>query len=246
MDDPYRTLGVPRTASPEAIRAAYRAAIRAAHPDAGGSQETASDLNAAYAILSDPTRRADWDRAHPAPGGPTRQASTARPPVRRPPPAAPAPRSSPGPAVVVVGVVAVALVGVLFATLRSGSDASDVGDSPFVIGLGDCVDLDAGLPTDVPCDGGRADGTVVAFGPSCPSGAELLAHGDAGICIDRIPSLVPEACVDIDGQVVTAVECGPAPDGIVSAVVPEPSACPLGTDAIATLDDGTYACIVTP
>lgn len=241
-------LGVRRDASPEDIRAAYRTTIRSAHPDAGGSQDRAARLNAAYTILSDPARRADWDRRNPvSPASPTRPAppprSGAAPRPSAPPP--PPQRSSPGPAVVFVGVVALALVGILLATLGPADDDPE-GDSPFIVAVGDCVDLDPGVPTDVPCDGGRADGEVVALGPTCPADTELVPGDDGGVCIDRFPSFSPESCVDIAGQVVTPVECGPAPDGIISAVVDDPNTCPLGATGVANLGDGRFACIVIP
>lgn len=56
-------LGINRTASQTDIKTAYRDKIRTAHPDiAGGSDEEAAHLNEAYAILSDPERRAAYDR----------------------------------------------------------------------------------------------------------------------------------------------------------------------------------------
>lgn len=147
----------------------------------------------------------------------------------------------------VVGVVALALVGVLFATMGGGgAEGTSADDSPFVVSVGDCVDLDPGVPTDVPCEGGRADGEVVALGPTCPAGSELVGGQGDGICIDRFPSFTAESCVDVEGQVVTPVECGPNPDGIISAVVDDPNTCPLGATGVATLGDGTYACIVIP
>lgn len=66
--DPYRLLQVSPNASDEVIRAAYRALARRSHPDvsptgdAGGRRMQA--LNAAYALLSDPARRADYDAQH--------------------------------------------------------------------------------------------------------------------------------------------------------------------------------------
>lgn len=40
-EDPYKILGVPRGASEEQIRSAYRGLVRRLHPDASGSHETA-------------------------------------------------------------------------------------------------------------------------------------------------------------------------------------------------------------
>lgn len=46
--DPYRTLGVSPSLSPEAIRARYRELAMAAHPDRGGSLDRMRELNLAY------------------------------------------------------------------------------------------------------------------------------------------------------------------------------------------------------
>jgi DnaJ-class molecular chaperone len=63
MDDLYGELGVDRDASPDEIRAAYRRAAKGAHPDApGGSEEAFGRVSKALAVLSDPKRRADYDR----------------------------------------------------------------------------------------------------------------------------------------------------------------------------------------
>ncbi|MCB1887412.1 MAG: DnaJ domain-containing protein [Rhodocyclaceae bacterium] len=62
--DYYAVLGVERGASAEAIRAAYRKLARKYHPDV--SKEPDADvrmkaLNEAYAVLSDPEKRAEYD-----------------------------------------------------------------------------------------------------------------------------------------------------------------------------------------
>ena len=58
----YETLGLAETADPALIRVAYRAAMKKDHPDQGGNGGRAKALNEAYAVLSDPTQRADHDR----------------------------------------------------------------------------------------------------------------------------------------------------------------------------------------
>ena len=93
----YECLGVSPTADPAVIKAAYRARVTAAHPDrAAGARderlrtaETAA-LNAAYAVLSDQLRRADYDRELGTQSGPKQQA---RPSTQRT--ASPSPRSEP-------------------------------------------------------------------------------------------------------------------------------------------------------
>ncbi len=60
----YRTLEVAEHAAPEIIRAAYRILSARTHPDrcgAGDATERMQQINAAYATLSDPVRRAHYD-----------------------------------------------------------------------------------------------------------------------------------------------------------------------------------------
>lgn len=66
-------------AGPERIRAAYRERARQLHPDRGGtdSREMAA-LNEAYRVLSDPGRRALYDRSLRGPQPGTRAAPPAR------------------------------------------------------------------------------------------------------------------------------------------------------------------------
>lgn len=66
--DPYRELGVGKNADAGAIKAAYRKRSRKAHPDTGGSDEEMQRVNAAYALLSSPERRARFDAGEPDPG----------------------------------------------------------------------------------------------------------------------------------------------------------------------------------
>jgi curved DNA-binding protein CbpA len=67
--DPYLVLGVLPTATQAEITHAYRTRLRAHHPDTRHtppSQTADDDLRqvlAAYALLRDPARRADYDRA---------------------------------------------------------------------------------------------------------------------------------------------------------------------------------------
>ncbi len=65
MRDPYEVLGVSKTASAEDIKAAYRRLAKKWHPDSNPGDATAAErfkeLSAAYAILSDPARRAAFD-----------------------------------------------------------------------------------------------------------------------------------------------------------------------------------------
>lgn len=64
--DYYHVLGVSSDASPESIRAAYRNRARLWHPDKNGGSEDSKQrflqLQRAYVVLSNPTKRAIYDR----------------------------------------------------------------------------------------------------------------------------------------------------------------------------------------
>jgi curved DNA-binding protein CbpA len=83
--DPYAELGVPRDASSEEIRRAYRHLARRHHPDVnrdpGGSERFAAAARA-YEILNDPAARARYDNRFPGPV-PIRRRPKPRPAVGR-------------------------------------------------------------------------------------------------------------------------------------------------------------------
>jgi curved DNA-binding protein CbpA len=58
----YEVLGVSRGASGKELKAAYLRAAKVHHPDAGGQAERFLEVRAAYQVLSDPARRAMYDR----------------------------------------------------------------------------------------------------------------------------------------------------------------------------------------
>jgi len=63
MADLYEDLGVPRDATPQELKQAYRRKAMRTHPDRhGGSKEDFSRLRLAYTVLSDPERRQKYDR----------------------------------------------------------------------------------------------------------------------------------------------------------------------------------------
>jgi curved DNA-binding protein len=69
MPTHYDTLGIPLTAKPEQIKRSYRTLVKRFHPDLfpSGSESQAEaeerlrQINGAYAILSNPHKRDDYD-----------------------------------------------------------------------------------------------------------------------------------------------------------------------------------------
>lgn len=64
MNDPYRTLGVPRDATLAEVKQAYRLLAAGLHPDKHSDDDKAeilAEVNAAYHVLKSTKRRADYD-----------------------------------------------------------------------------------------------------------------------------------------------------------------------------------------
>jgi len=85
--DPYRMLGVGAGASRQDIARAYRRAVQGAHPDAQPADPRAAarfqQLTDAYDLLTDPARRAAYDRTHHPAAVPGGQPPAPRPAVPR-------------------------------------------------------------------------------------------------------------------------------------------------------------------
>lgn len=58
----YDVLGVKKSASSDEIKKAFRKLAQKHHPDAGGDEETFKQINEAYEVLSDPQKKAQYDR----------------------------------------------------------------------------------------------------------------------------------------------------------------------------------------
>src|SRR6266550_3687506 len=63
--DYYETLGVPKTATEDEIRTAFRKLARKHHPDVAKDKKTSEEkfkaINEAYEVLSDPEKRKKFD-----------------------------------------------------------------------------------------------------------------------------------------------------------------------------------------
>ena len=68
----YEVLGLPKSASADEIKKAFRRLARKHHPDAGGAEEKFKEINEAYEVLSDPEKRSQYDQygAYFGGGGP--------------------------------------------------------------------------------------------------------------------------------------------------------------------------------
>lgn len=65
MSDHYQTLGVSKDASPDEIKKAYRSLASKHHPDKGGDTAKFQEIQTAYATLSDPDKRQQYDNPRP-------------------------------------------------------------------------------------------------------------------------------------------------------------------------------------
>jgi len=65
MTDYYAALGVPRTATADDIKRAFRKLASQHHPDKGGDTQKFQAIQQAYATLSDEQKRAEYDNPRP-------------------------------------------------------------------------------------------------------------------------------------------------------------------------------------
>jgi len=69
MTDHYAALGVPKTATAAEIKQAFRKLASQHHPDKGGDTAKFQAIQAAYAVLGDEQKRAEYDNPRPQFGG---------------------------------------------------------------------------------------------------------------------------------------------------------------------------------
>lgn len=65
MTNYYQTLGIDKNASDDDIKRAYRKMAMRHHPDRGGDQAEFQKIQEAYSVLSDPTKRQQYDNPQP-------------------------------------------------------------------------------------------------------------------------------------------------------------------------------------
>ena len=121
--DHYTILGVTPAAEDVVIRAAYRALMRHYHPDTNPdpqAQAKAREITAAYALLRDPARRAEYD---------ARRAAGDDLWVEVPPPPGPPPPAMRGPGIA-AAVLSLALVASLWAWPRDEAPSAQSSIAP--------------------------------------------------------------------------------------------------------------------
>ncbi|MGA0356085.1 MAG: J domain-containing protein [Ilumatobacteraceae bacterium] len=178
-EDHYSVLGVGRGAGQDEIRTAYRREARRLHPDSAGagSSTQMAQLNEAYRVLSDPGRRALYDRA----GAEPRTSASGEYGVHRPPtPPAHMPPATPArfPWRFVVVLALLGAIVVLVGALTSSPEAE--GEVDGILRTGSCAEVDRdSFAREVPCTLEPGELVVEALIPTdqdCP--LTTLSHLD--------------------------------------------------------------------
>ncbi len=188
-DDPYRVLGVARTATQEEIRVAYRRLARRLHPDVSpgvGASDQMVAVNRAWELLSDPVRRRAYDerRSATAPGRTVPTTGTGEPTERL----APLPPARfPWRLLLLLGVLG--SIAVLTAHARTTPPTPDTPDQ--LLNPGSCVTIsEMSYAVEVRCSGPH-DGVVrrfVAIDQTCPMDSMTYRdrQGMGLACVDLV------------------------------------------------------------
>lgn len=207
----YETLGITPTSTTQEIRKAYLRRARALHPDrqqgktekeARRAEQAMQQVNVAWNVLSDPSKKAEYDsslrpRSMPTAQRPAQHAPSAHREAGRQTASMPRyPSSSSGsgrsidedegdgsvsvwasvPVLLVLGL----LLGVLIVTAFADGEPADnrpVIQSSTELDVGDCFTLVANTPRERSCSSGSADGQVIEIGPdagNCPENTQSL------------------------------------------------------------------------
>jgi len=193
----YEVLGVAQGAAPSEIRAAYRRAARASHPDRHGDGSSArmAAVNDAWRVLGDPTLRRAYDeqladlratRPTSARGGSATSAGYAHGSASTAPPMPVTPAKVPWRFMISMAVAGIALL-VVGRVLTSPSDPAAPDN---ILRAGDCVTLSVTLEaSEVACDGpyDAVVRSLVPFDQQCPTGTESYRdrQGMGNACVER-------------------------------------------------------------
>lgn len=185
MIDPYAVLRVSPRADIGEIRSAYRARMREAHPDGGGSGNHAdvARIAEAWAILSSPSRRAAHDAASSSAASSRSSSATERPVVSTSPVAR---ARFPWRFVLVVAAGGAVLVFILHLVGGRGVPRGPDG----LVGPGSCVALDnlgAGYEVDCAAPNEGVARALVPFDGRCDSDTVAIRdrQGMGIICLEQ-------------------------------------------------------------
>lgn len=188
----YEILGVSPSASAEDIRSAYRSLARLHHPDVSRMDSSAlrmAEINSAWAILSDPVSRFNYDRQQKTPS----DGVSSRREDRDTFDTAPRIKQS-GPVRIpwrgFLFFSLIGVIGVLFLHAVTKPSGPSLPDQLLV--AGSCVDIDREqFVEEVSCEGPH-EGSVrqlIAFDRDCPSDTmgHLDRQGMGKACVDYSP-----------------------------------------------------------
>ena len=194
----YEVLGVAQGAAPSEIRAAYRRAARATHPDrhGDGSSGRMAAVNDAWRVLGDPALRRAYDeqladlraaRPTSAASGSARASAYEHGSAHSAPPMPVTPAKVPWRFMISMAVAGIALlvVGRIF------TSPSDPAAPDNILRAGDCVTLSVTLEASEVVCSGPYDAVVrslVPFDQKCPTGAESYRdrQGMGNACVERV------------------------------------------------------------